>query len=195
MRKIILASQSPWRKKILEKTGLPFKVIESGYEEDLGLKLSPKKLALKMARGKAEAVAAKHPNALIIGADTFIIFGKELLGKPHTATRAKEMLRMLSGKWHDIITGFVIVDSKSGRSAEKVISTRVHLRAADREEIDAYVRTGEPLQVAGGYAIQGRAGILVDAIEGDYWNIVGLPLSALVLELKKFGVRPQVASL
>ncbi len=189
MRKIILASQSPWRKKILAKTGLPFKVVVSNFEEDLGLKLSPKKLAIKMARGKAEAVAKRHKDAIIIGADTFIIFGKELLGKPHTAARAKQMLTKLSGKWHDIITGFVILDSKSGRSVEKVVSTRVHLRKADAEEIDAYVKTGEPLQVAGGYAIQGRAGALIDKIEGDYWNIVGLPLSNLVVALRKFGVK------
>ena len=189
MQKIILASASPWRKIILAKTSLPFKVIVSGYKEDLGLKLPPRKLALKMARGKAETVARTHKNALIIGADTFIIFGKELLGKPHTAKRAKEMLTMLSGKWHDIVTGFVILDSKTGRCIEKVVSTRVHLRKAGKKEIAAYVKTGEPLNVAGGYAIQGRAGMLVDRIEGDYWNIVGLPLAALVVALREFGIR------
>ena len=189
MKKIILASQSPWRKKILAKTGLPFTVVVSNFEEDLGIKLPPKKLAIKMALGKAEMVARKYPDALIIGADTFIIFGKELLGKPHTAERAKQMLSKLCGRWHEIITGFVILDSKSGKRVEKVVSTRVHLRSADKREISTYVKTGEPLQVAGGYAIQGGAGILVDAIEGDYWNIVGLPLSAVVQELKKFGVR------
>lgn len=189
MRKIILASQSPWRKKILAKTGLKFKVVVSNFEEDLGLKLPPKKLAIKMARGKAEAVAKRYPDALIIGADTFIIFGKELLGKPHTAVRAKEMLSRLSGKWHNIITGFVILDSKTERSIERVVSTRVHLRKASAQEIAAYVKTGEPLQVAGGYAIQGRAGALIDRIEGDYWNIVGLPLSDLVVEVRKFEVK------
>lgn len=189
MRKIILASQSRWRKIILAKTGLSFQVIASGYEEDLGLKLPPKRLALKMARGKAEAVARKHQNALVIAADTFIIFGTQLLGKPHTPRRAREMLTMLSGKWHEIITGFVILDTETGRRVEKVISTRVHLRKADKKEIDAYVRTGEPLNVAGGYAIQGRAGLLVDKIEGDFWNIVGLPLATLVVALREFGVR------
>lgn len=191
MRKIILASQSLWRKKILEKTGLSFKVVVSNFEEDLGLKLSPEKLARAMARGKAEAVAAKRRDALIIAADTFIIFGKELLGKPHTPKRAMRMLTMLNGRWHKIITGFVILDAKTGKRVERSVTTKVHLRKADKKEIENYVKTGEPLQVAGGYAIQGRAGALIDKIEGDYWNIVGLPLSALVVELKKFGLSPK----
>jgi septum formation protein len=191
MQKIILASESSWRKIILEKTGLPFTVVKSGYAEDMNLKLPPEKLALAMAKGKADAVAQKFPNALIIAADTFIISGKTLLGKPRTPERAKEMLTLLAGKWHRIITGFVILDAKTGKRTQKTILTRVHLRKASAQEIDAYVRTGEPLNVAGGYAIQGRAGALIDKIEGDYWNIVGLPLSALVVELKKFGVHVQ----
>lgn len=147
-----------------------------------------------MARGKAEAVAKKHTDAIIIGADTFIIFGKELLGKPHTAARARKMLTMLSGRWHDIITGFVILDSKTGRWIERVVSTRVHLRKASAQEIAAYVKTGEPLNVAGGYAIQGRAGALIDRIEGDYWNIVGLPLATVITALKKFAIRVRSSS-
>ena len=188
MKRLILASQSPWRKEILGKIGVPFDVVVSDYQEDMGLKMPPKKLALKMARGKAEAVAAKHSDALIIAADTFIISGKELLGKPHTPKRAQEMLTKLAGTWHDIITGFVILDAKTGRLHEEVILTRVHLRKATRSEIAAYVATGEPLNVAGAYAIQGRAGTLIDRIEGNYWNIAGLPLSEVVVALKKFGV-------
>lgn len=191
MKKIILASQSPWRKTILEKLGLTFQVVVSDYEEDMTLKLPPHQLALTLARGKAEAVAKKHPDALIIAADTFIIFGDELMGKPGTPERAIEMLTKLSGNWHEIITGFVILDGETGKETEQLVSTRVHLREADQEEIRAYVATGEPLNVAGGYAVQGRAGALIDRIEGDYWNIVGLPMSALVVELKKFGITPQ----
>ncbi len=191
MKKIILASQSPWRKIILEKLGLTFDVVVSDYEEDMTLALPPHKLALTLARGKAEAVAAKNKNALIIAADTFIIFGDRLMGKPGTPERAIEMLTALSGNWHEIITGFVILDGDTGLEVEQLVSTRVHLRQADANEIAAYVATGEPLNVAGGYAVQGRAGALIDRIEGDYWNIVGLPMSALVVELKKFGITPQ----
>lgn len=190
MKRIILASQSPWRKTILEKLGLGFEVVVSDYEEDMTLPIPPKKLALTLARGKAESVAKKHHDALIIAADTFVIFGDELMGKPGTPEKAIEMLTKLSGKWHEIITGFVILDGEMGRETEDLVTTRVHLREADEREIAAYVATGEPLNVAGGYAVQGRAGALIDRIEGDYWNIVGLPMSALVIALKEMGIRP-----
>lgn len=188
MKKIILASQSPWRKIILEKLGIPFDVVVSNFDEDMTLDMPPHQLAVALARGKAETVAKQHPDALIIAADTFVIFENELLGKPGTPERAIEMLTKLAGKWHEIITGFVILDGETGKEIEQLVSTRVHLREAEPNEITAYVATGEPLNVAGGYAIQGRAGALVDRIEGDYWNIVGLPMSALVVALKKTGV-------
>ena len=189
VKKIILASQSPWRKDILSKTGIPFSVEESGYEEDMSLKIPPRELAKRLALGKAEMVATRRPDALVIAADTFVVFGRHIIGKPHTPKRAREVLTMLSGKWHTIITGFAVIDGGSGKRVVRSVETRVHLRKADAKEIAAYVKTGEPLKVAGGYAIQGRAGALIDKIEGDYWNIVGLPLSAIVLELKKFGIR------
>lgn len=188
MQKLILASQSPWRKIILEKLGIPFEVVVSEYEEDMSLKMPPRELVVHLARGKAEDVSKKYPDAIVLGADTFIVHGAELLGKPGTPERAKEMLMSLKGKWHDIMTGFVIINRQTGESVEEVVTTRVHIRDADESEIDAYVQTGEPLNVAGGYAIQGRAGAVVDKIEGDYWNIVGLPMSAVVVALKKMGV-------
>jgi septum formation protein len=191
MRPLILASQSSWRKTILEKLGIPFDVVVSNFEEDMTQKLPPHELALALANGKARTVALMHPDALIIAADTFIIFGDELMGKPGTPDRAIEMLTKLSGKWHEIITGFVIIDGQTGQIHEEVVYTRVHLRDAGKEEIEDYVATGEPLNVAGGYAIQGRAGALIDRIEGDYWNIAGLPMSALTVALKKFGITPQ----
>lgn len=191
MKKIILASQSPWRKIILEKLGIPFEVVVSSFEEDMMQDVPPYQLAVALARGKAETVAKQHHDALIIAADTFIIFEKELMGKPGTSEKAIDMLTKLAGKWHEIITGFVILDGETGEGSEQLVSTRVHLRDAEPSEIAAYVATGEPLNVAGGYAIQGRAGALIDRVEGDYWNIVGLPMSALVVELKKFGIAHQ----
>lgn len=188
MRKIVLASASEWRKDILAKTGLPFSVDVSGYDEDLILKLSPQKLAVHIALGKAQAVAKRHSNAIIIGADTFVVFKKQIIGKPHTPQRAHEILTMLCGHWHDIITGFVILDTKTGKRVARAVTTKVHLRRASKQEIARYVLTGEPLKVAGGYAIQGRAGTLIDNIRGDYWSIAGLPLSSVVLALQKFGV-------
>lgn len=190
MKRLILASQSPWRKTILEKLGIPFDVVVSNFEEDMAQEMPPQELALALAAGKARSVAILHPDALVLGADTFIVHEGRLLGKPHTPERAKEMLMSLKGKWHEILTGFVIIDGATGEIHEGIVVTRVHIRDADESEIDAYVKTGEPLNVAGGYAIQGRAGALVDMIEGDYWNVVGLPMSAVVVALKKFGIHP-----
>lgn len=191
MSTLILASQSPWRKTILEKLGIPFDVVASNFEEDMTLPIAPQELALSLAAGKVRTVALTHPDAVILGADTFIEHEGQLLGKPHTPERAKEMLMSLKGKWHDIMTGIVILNGATGETHEEVVVTKVHIRDADETEIDAYVSTGEPLQVAGAYAIQGRAGALVDQIQGDYWNIVGLPMSAVVVALKKFGITPQ----
>lgn len=188
-RKIVLASQSPWRKDILSRTGLSFVVQKSAFEEDLSLPMPPKKLAIVMARGKAEDVAQHHRDALVIAADTFAVCGGELLGKPHTAARAKKTLAKLSDRWHEAITGLVIIDTKTGKSLERAVVTKVHFRKLSNRDIDAYVKTGEPLQVAAGYAIQARGGFFIDAIRGDFWNIVGLPLSVLVESLSEFGIR------
>jgi len=191
MKRLILASQSPWRKTILEKLGISFDVVVSNFVEDMTQRMPAPDLALALAAGKARAVAIQHPDSLILGADTFIVHEGNLLGKPLTRERAKEMLMSLKGKWHDILTGFVILDAEMGVMHEEVVTTRVHIRDADESEIDAYVATNEPLNVAGGYAIQGRARALVDSIEGDYWNIVGLPMSAVVVALKQFNITPQ----
>ncbi len=188
MQKIILASVSPWRKKILASTGIPFRVEESGYEENMKLKLAPRVLARHLALGKATKVAKRHENAIVIGADTFAVFRGKLLGKPHTPKMAIQMLNMLSGKNHTLLTGFAIVDSKTGRHVSKTVETRVTFRKLSAREIATYVQTGESLHVAGAYAIQGRGAKLIEKIEGDPNNIAGLPLSAVVEELKKFGV-------
>ncbi len=190
-KKIVLASQSSWRKDILTRTGLPFIVQKSEFEEDLSLPLAPKKLAIAMARGKAEDVAKHHPDALVIAADTFAVCDGELLGKPHTAARAKKSLAKLSGRWHEALTGMVLIDTKTGKRVERAVVTKVHFRPLKTREIDSYVATGEPLQVAAGYAIQARGGFFIDRIQGDFWNIVGLPLSELILALEEFGIRPR----
>ncbi len=188
MRKVILASVSPWRKAILAKAGFRFKVEESGYKENMKLGLAPRVLAGQLALGKAKKVAARHKDAIVIGADTFAVFRGELLGKPYTPKRAIQMLKMLSGKTHTLLTGFAIVDSKTGRSVTKVVGTRVTLRKLSDDEIKEYVKTGEPLNAAGAYVIQGGGARLMKKTEGDVNNIAGLPLTDVVEELKKFGI-------
>lgn len=188
MRKIILASQSLRRKELLERIGLKFEIAPSSYEEDMTLKMTPAKLVEHLSLGKAQDVAQKYNDAIVIGADSIIALGNEVFGKPKTPERAKEMLRELSGRAHLAITGFSIIDTKTGKQVSKSVETKVYFKKLSEEEIDAYVATGEPLDKGGAYGIQMRGGIFVEKVEGDFFNIVGLPIFELVAELKKFGI-------
>jgi len=188
MRKIILASASPRRAEILRITGLRFYIAASDYKEDLNLPLNPRLLARFLSRKKAEAVAQKYKNAIIITADTFIVFNKRLLGKPHTYKAAEKMLRMLNGKAHSVITGFTIIDTSRGKVLSRSVETKVYFKKINSGEIKAYVKTGEPLDKAGAYAIQGLGAVFIEKIEGDFFNVMGLPLCALTESLEKFGI-------
>lgn len=188
MRKIILASASPRRKEILRKTGLNFSICTSDYKEDINLSLKPRALAKFLSRKKAETVAHKYKNAIIIAADTFIVFKNRLLGKPHTDKEAEKMLNMLNGKVHSVITGFTIMDTASKKILSRSVETKVYFKKLGRKEINAYVRSKEPLDKAGAYAIQGLGSVFIERIDGDFLNVVGLPLLALTESLKKFGI-------
>jgi len=188
MEKIILASQSPRRKELLEQIGLNFEIDSSNYQEDMSLKMAPGKLAEYLSLGKAKDVAKRHKNSIIIAADTFCVLGKEVLGKPNTKEKAKMMLQKFSGKAHVVITGFTIIDTGTDRHISKHVKTKVYFKKLSGEEIDAYVATGEPLNFAGAYAIQHLGGLFIKKIVGDYPNIVGLPIVALSAELKNFGI-------
>lgn len=170
---------------MLADAGISFTVERSGYRENMNLKLNPSALAKKLALGKAAAVAKRHRNAIVLGADTLISFKGKILGKPRNRKLATAMLKSLSGATHTIITGFAIADSKTGRCTVKAISTRVTFKELSSREIDEYVRTGEPLRAAGGYAIQGGGANLIRSIKGDYDNIAGLPLKAVLMELRR----------
>ena len=188
MKKIILASASPRRREILKITGLEFTVCESDYEEDLDLALRPRELARFLSLKKAEAVARRHRDAIIIAADTFIVFRDKLLGKPHTETEALKMLKMLNGRAHTVITGFTIIESGGNKISSRSVETKVYFKKLGIEEIKAYVRSKEPLDKAGAYAIQGLGAVFIEKIEGDFFNVMGLPLCALSEGLKKFGI-------
>jgi len=188
MRKIILASASPRRKEILRKTGLNFSICTSDYKEDINLSLKPRALAKFLSRKKAETVAHKYKNAIIIAADTLIVFKNRLLGKPHTDKEAEKMLNMLNGKAHSVITGFTIMDTASKKILSRSVETKVYFKKLGRKEMNAYVRSKEPLDKAGAYAIQGLGSVFIERIDGDFLNVVGLPLLALTESLKKFGI-------
>jgi septum formation protein len=188
MKQIVLASASPRRRELLEKLGLSFKVEPSNFAENLSTGMEPNALAREISLGKADSVAGKYSDAIIIGADTFIILGNRIMGKPDTADEAREMLQDISGRSHSVITGFTIIDTASGKIVSQSVETKVYIKQLTPEEIDAYIKTGEPLDKAGAYAIQGLGALLVERIEGDYCNVIGLPLFALMKALKEFGI-------
>ncbi|MCC6543609.1 MAG: septum formation inhibitor Maf [Nitrospirae bacterium] len=187
-KKIILASASPRRKELLGKTGIKFVVDASDYEEDLSLRIPARRLARLLSSEKARDVASRYRDAVIIAADTIISFNGKVFGKPHNDSDAKRILNILNGRAHDVITGFTIIDTKEGQCASRSVVTKVYFKQMTIKEIDAYVRTGEPLDKAGAYAIQGLGAAMVKKIEGEYNNVVGLPVNALMKELRKFGV-------
>lgn len=173
---LILASGSPRRKEILETMGLSYTVDVS--EVDESFEGAPADTVLELSRRKAQAVAPRHPDALILAADT-LVFGDSVLGKPGTMERAVEMLRSLSGNWHSVYTGMTLIDTRSGKVYQKADATRVHFVDMTEAEIQAYAASGEPIDKAGAYGIQGIGGMFVDRIEGSYSNVVGLSMTAL----------------
>jgi septum formation protein len=186
---VVLASSSPRRREILEKTGLKFMVDAAEINEDHGRRMKPAELAKTISMEKAKVVAARHPCSIIIAADTFGVLGGRMLGKPRDENAARDMLGRMSGRRHRVVTGFTILDTETGKAVSKAVETKVYFRKLDSEEIEAYLKTGEPLDKAGAYAIQGMGALLVEKIEGDYYNVIGLPLSSLARELKRFGVK------
>ena len=181
---LILASGSPRRRDLLDLMGLTYTVETPDVDESFSGR--PSETVMEISRRKAAAVAARHSDSIIIAADT-LVFADGALGKPHTPERAKEMLRSLAGNWHHVYTGITVINTRSGRILRNVDKTRVHLVPMTEQEIDAYVATGEPLDKAGAYGIQGMGGMFVDRIDGSYSNVVGLPMSMLRIMLAQVG--------
>ena len=188
MKKLILASASPARKQILEGAKVPFTVEVSNYEEDMTLKLPPPELAKFLSKGKARDVAAKHKSGVVLGADSFGVINGQLLGKPHTIQRAKAMLKTLNGQCHIFLTGFTIIDSSTNKEYSEVVETKVYFRKLTPAEINNYVVKENVLNNAGAYIIHGLGGSLVEKIDGDHNNVMGLPLTKVALALKDFGI-------
>jgi septum formation protein len=179
---IVLASSSPRRKTLLEQLGLPFTIRVSDIEEDLQQALPPEQLAETLAFQKAQAVAASADgDSLVIGADTIVIDEHGILGKPCDAADASRMLWRLSGQTHQVITGVAVLStSYPARNLVKHETTRVTFASLSEQDIHWYIHTGEPLDKAGAYAIQGKGMVFVKQIEGCYYNVVGLPVFLLL---------------
>lgn len=184
MKKIILASSSPRRKKLMTTAGLEFDIIVRDVDESIPEGTAPVDAAKMTAKKKALAVAAEYSDCIVIGADTIVVADKKILGKPADKADACRMLKMLSGIEHEVITGVCIVCGENSESFASV--SKVKFYDLTDEEIEAYVATNEPMDKAGAYGIQGRGCTLVEKIEGDYFNIVGLPVAELNRKLKNF---------
>ncbi len=196
VRSIGLGSQSPRRRDLLQGLGLEFTICSVDVEElDGSSGLSPEDLTLENARIKLTGVRSKCDAQVVICADTCVFCQGKILGKPKNFEEAVSMLRLLSGRWHQVFTGVVVFDAESGRQFERTVLSRVFIDALGQEVIRAYCSMQEPYDKAGGYAVQGKGAFLVRKIEGSYTNVVGLPVTEVVEALLEIGaIRPCVKS-
>ncbi len=183
---IVLASASPRRKDLLRNAGIDFVLKPSNIPEVLHPGEAPDAFAKRMAREKASAVAAQHPDQIVLGADTVVVVDDQALGKPENEQDAVRMLRLLSGRKHEVITGVCLM----GKNFEdtRCESTAVYFSELSDDDVRAYVASGEPMDKAGAYAIQGGASPWIAKIDGDYSNVVGLPVSLVLRMLRQHGV-------
>ncbi|SHE52867.1 septum formation protein [Desulforamulus putei DSM 12395] len=188
MRPIILASASPRRQELLANLGLEFEVRVSEVDETLAENMPAAQLVEKLAERKASAVAAQCTRGLVIGADTIVVLGDKPLGKPANREEAVQMLKSLQGRSHEVYTGLAVIDATTGQSVVTHQVTAVRFKPLTLEQIERYVDTGEPMDKAGAYAVQGKAAVFIEGIRGCYFNVVGLPVAKLADILKMFGV-------
>lgn len=184
MAKLILASASPRRSELLRMLNIPFEVRHADVDETLDAGIAPRDAVETLSRRKAEAAAAGTPDEVVLAADTLVAKGDQILGKPESPQDAVRMLKLLSGSEHQVYSGITLIHGDKIASA--VVCTTVRFRPLTEDEILRYVATGDPLDKAGAYGIQGPAGIFIEAIGGDYYNVVGLPICALEEMAKSF---------
>lgn len=187
IKPLILASQSPRRIELLKEILPDFKIVPSTVEEILQPGLTPVENALSLARQKALSVAKTYPGHYILGADTIVVLDDEIIGKPRDPEEARSILRRLSGREHQVITGLSLINAAP---IEEATVSRVHIKPLSEEEIFRYVESGEPMDKAGAYAIQGNGAFMVSSYEGSYSNIVGLPLETTRRLLSRAGYSP-----
>ena len=183
--KIILASQSPRRRYLLEQAGLEFSVIPSRFDESSLELSSPDVYVRQLAESKARDISEQYPDSWVIGADTIVFIDGTILGKPGSESEARTMLKSLSGKTHQVLTGYCICCRRIGRLFSEAVKTQVRFKKLTEEEIDWYINSGEPFDKAGAYAIQGIGSFLVKRVNGSYTNVVGLPVCEIVEYLIK----------
>jgi septum formation protein len=188
--RFILASSSPRRRELLSSIGLDFEVIPSSIPEEHQPGESPEEYVARLSRQKAATIAAAHPDQWVIAADTTVILGEELLEKPIGVADARRMLAAIAGRTHVVYTGVTLQNAVRGYGDTRVAESEVRMLPLSEREIDWYVATGEPLDKAGAYAVQGVGGMFIESIHGSYSNVVGLPLALLFQMLRKAGIDP-----
>jgi septum formation protein len=187
-KKIILASTSPRRHGLAQQMGLEFEVVPSNYEEDMTMDLGPAELAMTLSYGKAKEVADRLKTGIILGIDTFVVFEGNKLGKPKTKEEAFSMLKSFSGKTQEVYSGVALIDCETGKEIQDYEVTIVYFRQLDDFEINSYIKTGEPMDKAGAYGVQGLSSIFIEKVDGCYNNVAGLPTYNVYKNLKKIGV-------
>ncbi len=188
MPEIILASQSPRRRYLLEQAGISFKVVPSHFDEDSIPPTRPEKLVRILAEAKAREIAAQFPHGWILGADTVVVIDDTILGKPASQDEARRMLKQLSGRIHEVQTGYAILCKTAQSCFSETIKTQVEFKKLSDAEIEWYISTDEPFDKAGAYAIQGLGTFLVRRINGSYTNVVGLPVCEVIEFFLRKGV-------
>ncbi|MFC1638085.1 Maf family protein [Patescibacteria group bacterium] len=187
-KRLILASTSPRRKELLAQIGLEFDILPGDYEEDMTKDLVSEELAKELAYGKAQDVANKVESGVVIGCDTFIEHEGKKMGKPKSEEDAKNILRSISGQVIKVYSGVAIIDKDSDREVVDFEVTDIKIKELSEKEIDDYIATGEPLDKAGAFAIQGRGAVFVEKVDGCYSSVVGMPLFRLYAGLQKLGI-------
>jgi septum formation protein len=185
--RVVLASGSPRRHELLNLVGIQHEVRAPNIDETMRPRETPRRHAERLAREKASAVATRDPNLIVIGADTIVVINRKVLGKPASVDQAAAMLRQLSGREHTVVTAVAVSRGRKLRSA--VEEVRVKFRTLRDDEIDAYIATGEPMDKAGAYGIQGYGATMVECIDGDYFSVMGLSIIRLVGLLRDVGVK------
>ncbi len=185
--RLILASKSPRRYELLRQMGFDFDVIPSRVEEDIVSGEPPDQHVIRLAKAKAYEVGNQYPDRWVIAADTIVYIDGSILGKPKNREEALEMLRLLSGEEHWVLTGFSVRHLAEGRGDERAVRTAVKVKDLSPVEMEWYVQTGEPFDKAGGYAVQGIGSFMIESIRGSYTNVVGLPVCELMQMLERLG--------
>jgi len=185
--RVVLASSSPRRQQLLDLIGIAYEVRPANIDETMRAREVPRRHAERLAREKATKIATRDPDLITIGADTVVVINRKVLGKPRDEAEAIDMLSQLSGREHTVITAVAVARGKKLRSA--IEEVRVKFRRLHDDEIKAYVATGEPMDKAGAYGIQGYGATIVECIEGDYFAVMGLPLARLTSLMRDLGVR------